>query len=192
LRERVFEFLAGLMTVLRLSPIMVIILGGLFLLDFASALFATVSIFGPIAPEPDVKTGWRPPALAASDPNQGVSVNGADADALMRPIFRKSRRPEMVENNASTKLERVEPPPSVAGFVLSAIVKVGKTARAFVVSSSQPEGKWLLVGEEIEGWKISEVRDSEVVLSNGDRYARLGLYPDDASRQEGTRKLLQQ
>jgi hypothetical protein len=101
-----------------------------------------------------------------------------DAQTLSRPIFWKSRRPRPIAAKSDRGDGFAGIPTAPAGLSLGAIIKSGASARAFVVSGEDPEGRWLALGESVQGWTIAEVGESELKLVNGAQSARLQLYPE--------------
>ena len=162
----------------RLSPLMLLLLGVLGVFVAFAAVLAIRSIDQPvaIATESVQRPDWRLPTLAASGPIRSKAAS-ADVETLTRPIFAKSRRPVVAQapqSEAGAKSsEDVSPP---AGLALAAITKFHGIKRAFIVSTSAPRGKWIDVGEQIEGWTIVDMEGSELTLKNNSRSARVRLY----------------
>ncbi|WP_400766856.1 hypothetical protein [Methylosinus sporium] len=168
----------ALMRELRLSPLAAMLLASLAAVDVAALAFALLAWIGPDESAPPAKSDWRPPS-ALSPASGPASLAREDAQTLSRPIFWKSRRPRP----AVAKSDRdgfAGIPTAPAGLALSAIVRSGGAVRAFVVSSDEPEGRWLTPGESVQGWTIAEVGELELKLVNGAQSARLQLYPEQS------------
>lgn len=178
MKPSVVEPLAASLTRLRLSPLMAMLLFGLGVLVAGAALFAIGSIVEPAGVEPLAKPEWQLPKLAASAPSPVPPVD-ADQQTLTRPIFAKSRRPSP-KANASARPELSDvPTPPPPGLALSAIAKFRDVKRAFIVTSSAPDGQWVAIGEPIDGWTVVDVHSLEVTLSSGGNNVQLKLYSDE-------------
>lgn len=167
---------------LRLSPLMAMILCALCVVDAGAALFALGSIFAPLAAPPQLEPEWRLPGAASSAPRQGARTSAGE-QTLARPIFSKSRRP-FAAPPVETQSKIEEAPVAATGLSVTAIVKTGGVKRVLIVSSAEPEGKWALEGERLEGWTIAEVRDFDVTLRNGQNVVQLKLYSDHPPTQD--------
>ncbi|BBU61761.1 hypothetical protein MSC49_16960 [Methylosinus sp. C49] len=165
----------ALMGELRLSPLAAMLLTSLAALDVAALAFALLAWIGPDDTASPAKSDWRPPSVLSSVSGPGPLAR-EDAQTLSRPIFWKSRRPRPIVAK-SDREGFAGIPTAPAGLSLSAIVRAGASARAFVVSSDDPEGRWLTPGESVQGWTIAEVGELELKLVNGAQSARLQLYP---------------
>lgn len=174
--RRLLRLLGGALEDLRLSPLTTIAIVAFCILDAGAALFLLRAAMRPIGLQAAPQAAWRLPTLAPDAPKKEMSAK-ADVQTLTRPIFFKSRRPPV---NARAEAAQVaEPPVESAQLTVSAIAKAGRAERAFLLSSAATEGRWLAVGEEIDGWTLAEVHTSEVVLRSGDSLVRLNLYPQE-------------
>ncbi|CAN2533653.1 hypothetical+protein [Methylocapsa aurea] len=162
---------------LRLSPLAVMLLALLAALDVAAFAFALLSVIGPDDAASPTKSDWRPPSVLASASGR-TAIARDDAQTLSRPIFWKSRRPRPIAAKADRGDGFAGIPSAPAGLSLEAIVRSGASVRAFVVSGEDPEGRWLTLGEAVQGWTIAEVGELELKLVNGAQSARLQLYPE--------------
>ncbi|MBG0808319.1 hypothetical protein IY145_02880 [Methylosinus sp. H3A] len=162
---------------LRLSPLAALLLASLAALDLAASAFALLSLIGPDEAASPPKTDWRPPSFVSPASGRAAAASD-DTQTLSRPIFWKTRRPRPT----AAKPDRGEGfagiPSAPAGLSLAAIVRSGASVRAFVVSGEDPEGRWLVPGESVQGWTIAEVGEVELKLVNGAQSARLQLYPE--------------
>lgn len=164
----------------RLSPLMAFILAAIAGAALLAALFALNAVMGPMgaafesgAPE------WKAPTLAIVELNPPKPAS-ADAQALTRPIFSKTRKPSPKAANARA----AEPVTSGApmGVCVAAIVKKGKAAaQAFVISAETPEGAWKKVGDAVDSWTISDISGDALKLRSGDGAATVPLYAEAPS-----------
>jgi hypothetical protein len=132
-------------------------------------------------------TGQAPvdPFAVLSNPVVAQSIDSLSA-TRERPIFSPNRRPPARPAAAPPPLVRradPAPPPSPPGVVLLGVVIGVDTARAFV--RSEPPDKTLRVGigDDIGGWKVSQIERHELVLSLGDRSATFKIF-DNAKTTE--------
>jgi hypothetical protein len=160
---------------------MAMLLAVLAALAAAAGAFALRAFVEPDAFATAVKTEWRPPAYAAGAPSQAKPAS-ADAQTLNRPIFFKSRRPfagakKDAAPAAAPRPEETAPPD---GLSLGGIAKFGREQRAFIVTRTEPEGKWFAAGETVDDWTVADIKGAELTLKNGSRTIRLQLYPHPA------------
>jgi hypothetical protein len=115
-------------------------------------------------------------------------------ETLARPIFRADRKPfvaaveapppvveETVE--AAPAAKPIEPP---QGLKLVGVMRDGEGQdRALVKSAQSPAASWLRIGDEIDGWRVSGISGSAVILSADTASVTLDLYPV-AANQAGT------
>jgi hypothetical protein len=157
---------------LRFSPLMSMTLAALLLVNLTGA-FALWQALLPGSPgDAAPNAEWRAPRLPQAD-----AATKTDGDAypqtLSRPLFSKSRQPSVVKSAAAA--------PALAAassdLRLAAVVFSDDTHRAFVISASTPGGKWVALGDDIDGWTIARMQSEFVVLQNGDASVALKLYP---------------
>ncbi len=163
----------------RLSPLMSIILAFLLATTASAVLFAIYAMLGPEGGEMEVKAPeWTPPtqAVVKLDPPKTAAD---DVQSLTRPIFSKSRRPS--PRSAPARAEPVAAPiaSNADGLTVYAIVRNGTTNQAFIISVEAPEGAWKTIGDTVDAWTISSIDAAELTLKNGDRSAKLRLYPEN-------------
>jgi hypothetical protein len=113
-----------------------------------------------------------------SNPIVAQSIDSLSA-TRERPLFSPTRRPPVRPAAAPAPLVRradPAPPPSPPGVVLLGVVIGADTARAFV--RSEPPDKTLRVGigDDIGGWKVSQIERRELVLSLGERSATFKIF----------------
>lgn len=167
------------------SPLMLMqlaVCGAFLVVSLFSLLWAM--IFNPGALD-NRKAAWRPPVLEGKSPFDQAQPQNTSA-AFTRPIFNKSRKPSDKDKKktdetsaAALPATPVEPPP---GAVLSAIIKQGSVENAFIISTSDPQGKWLKVGDNFEGWTLTKIEATKVLLKSGDMETTLKLYTEDKNQ----------
>jgi hypothetical protein len=102
---------------------------------------------------------------------------------LDRPLFSPSRRPPappppppppVVQGPAPPA-----PPPPPPNLVLFGVVMDGEGARALVRAGADKKLVRAQIGDEIDGWKVSQIEGRKVVLSLDGRFATFRLFNDD-------------
>jgi hypothetical protein len=99
---------------------------------------------------------------------------------LNRPLFSPSRRPPapsplpVVQGPASPV-----PPPPPPSLVLLGVVMDGESARVLVRAGADKKLMRAQIGDEIDGWKVSQIEARKVVLSLDGRFATFNLFNDD-------------
>jgi hypothetical protein len=165
------------------TPLEAIFLCGFAVLDAAAAAFFAVSAREAATSVTEIKSEWRPPSLTLAAPPQ-IKPPTADQETLTRPIFSKTRHPFVTQavKGEKSKVAGADAPTLPTGLALRAIVKLGGAkARIFVISKSLGDGKWLGVGDAIEGWSVEAIQPLNVVLRNGDHIAQVPFdYSDRA------------
>jgi len=99
----------------------------------------------------------------------------SDNDALARPIFSKSRRPNLKENFGTTDIDNSFSN-TQTNMHLVAIMKFNKETKAFIESASSPEGLWVKIGDILDGKTIKKISTTTVILAEGENDLRLSLY----------------
>ncbi len=162
---------------LRLSPLMMMALGGLAATALGCAIFALSSFWAPTLAPPPANSEWRPPSLDADSADAGKAPS-EDKETLSRPIFFKNRRPQPRPAAGAARAQTAQP---AEGLSLGAIIKFRDAGRALVVTTASPEGKWLETGDNIDGWTVQSIERSELTLHNGEQTVVLKLYPDGSN-----------
>lgn len=167
----------------RLSPLMLASLALLANTTTLSAFFLLRALIGWGDPEAATIADWRPPAapLAASPPS---AASMADTQTLTRPVFAKSRRPSPQPLASGASLG-TGPQPALG---VEAIVFSNGGPRAYLAGQGAGSGDWYVVGQLADGWTVSEIRPSELVLKSGERSAILSLYPETMAPDEAEKK----
>ena len=125
-------------------------------------------------------------AVAPDNPVAAQSLDQLSA-TLNRPLFSPSRRPP------------APPPPAAAGRVGRRAVSTtssatepgsfgvvidGEDARAVVRTAAGGKLLRAQIGDDIEGWKVSQIEGRKVVLSLDGRFATFTLFSDDREKRE--------
>lgn len=157
-----------------LSPLGAMRLAALAALDLAALAFAIGAVVGGGDEAQPPKTEWRPPRLLAPPAERGVA--DGEGAILSRPIFWRARRPLPPSASDRKTDPSAQAATTASGFTVAGIVKLGPEARAFLVSPSSPDGKWIVKGDNVDGWTINDITDLDVTLSDGAQTARLRLF----------------
>jgi hypothetical protein len=125
-------------------------------------------------------TGQAPvdPFAVLSNPVVAQSIDSLSA-TRERPLFSPTRRPPARPAAAPPPLVRradPAPPPSLPGVVLLGVVIGADTARAVVRSEAADKTLRVGIGDDIGGWRVSQIERHELVLSLGDRSATFKIF----------------
>ncbi len=104
-----------------------------------------------------------------------------EKDILERPIFFSSRRPfhRPISGHYPFSPRTNYSSGGHNDLILKGIAIASSYARAFLFSATNPDGKWLSKGDNVDGWGIAEIRSDRVVLANSQHERRtVLLYPD--------------
>jgi len=126
----------------------------------------------------------RPSALA--NPVAAQSLDQLSA-TLHRPLFSPSRKPPAPPPPPPPPVVQATPPPappSPPNLVLFGVVMDGKDARAVVRTGVDKKMLRAQIGDEIDGWKVSQIEGRKVVLSQDGRFATFTLFTDDRARSD--------
>ena len=103
-----------------------------------------------------------------------------------RPLFSPSRRPPGPVAQAPEPPVPPAPPPHL---VLSGIVMDGQSARAVVRVGAERKILHAQIGDDIGGWKVSQIEGRKLVLSLDGRVATFTLFDrEPASRNAGNQR----
>jgi general secretion pathway protein N len=136
---------------------------------------------------------WTAEALGADaqaqaqDPNQVTLSNPLAAQTMERlsatvdrPLFSPSRRGQVVAPVARSEPQTPQlPPPSL---VLSGVVMDGQGAQVVVVVGPEKRVLRAQIGDEIDGWTVTQIEGRKVVLSLGGRFATFTLFNRDVDQ----------
>jgi hypothetical protein len=70
----------------------------------------------------------------------------------------------------------------VENLALKGILLNATLRRALVVSPSNPQGRWLDLGAEVEGWKLEEITTAAVRLAREQHSTELRLYTEQPAQ----------
>jgi general secretion pathway protein N len=126
------------------------------------------------------------PPAAPSNPVAAQSLDQLST-MLDRPLFSPSRRPPAPPPAPAPVMQVAEPaapPPPPPNLVLFGVVMDGESARAVVRAGADKKLVRAQIGDEIEGWKVSQIDGRKVVLSLDGRFATFTLFSDDRGKSE--------
>jgi hypothetical protein len=124
------------------------------------------------------------PAAALSNPVAAQSLDQLST-TLDRPLFSPSRRPPAPPPPPVVQAaEPPAPPAPPPNLVLFGVVMDGEGARAVVRSGADKKLVRAQIGDEIEGWKVSQIEGRKVVLSLDGRFATFTLFSDDRGKSD--------
>jgi len=126
------------------------------------------------------------PAAAPSNPVGAQSLEQLST-IVDRPLFSPSRRPPAPPPAPPPIVQAAEPPapsPPPPNLVLFGVVMDGEGARAVLRAGADKKLVRAQIGDEIEGWKVSQIEGRKVVLSLDGRFATFTLFSDDRGKSE--------
>jgi hypothetical protein len=135
----------------------------------------------------------EPGAVAMAEtpaaPANPVAAQSLDqlSTTLGRPLFSPSRRPPAPPPAPPPVVEVAEPaapPPPPPNLVLFGVVMDGEGARAVVRAGADRKLLRAQIGDEIDGWKVSQIEGRKVVLSLDGRFATFRLFSDDRGKSD--------
>jgi len=147
---------------------------------FILLLFLSASAFSTAARTEEQERS----AAAAANP---VAAQPLDqlSTILDRPLFSPSRRPPAPPPPPVVQAPPPPaPPPPPPDLVLFGVVMDGEGARAVVRAGADKKILRAQIGDEIDGWKVSQIEGRKVVLSLDGRFATFKLFNDDRGRSE--------
>jgi len=147
---------------------------------FFALMFWSVVVPGAVAQPQD------PPAAAPSNPVAAQSLDQLST-ILDRPLFSPTRRPPAPPPAPPPIVQAAEPlapPPPPPNLVLFGVVMDGEGARAVVRAGADKKLVRAQIGDEIDGWKVSQIEGRKVVLSLDGRFATFTLFSDDRGKSE--------
>lgn len=107
------------------------------------------------------------------------------SQTLARPLFNANRRPRAPEAAIAKAPEAPAPSPPQAPasppaqLHLIGLMRNGNSApRALIRVESAPTATWINLGDEIAGWRLSEVNADHVVIEGSGQRVQLVLYSD--------------
>jgi hypothetical protein len=144
--------------------------------DFFSVLFVSVLGFAvAAAQQPEQSSALSNPIAAQSLSKLSVTLD--------HPLFSPNRRPPAppppIEQTAAPSA-----PPSEPKLILLGVVMDGEGARAILRTSADRKILRAQIGDDIDGWKVSQIEGRKMVLSLDGRFATFTLFSGDRERQE--------
>lgn len=144
------------------------------------ALFAAALVSIPIARADGLTPPTQNPPRAPENPIAAISLNQLAA-TRERPLFAPDRR----RPNAALIISHAKPPaPDPPRLSLSGVVvdKNGPTA----VVRSDPGGKARRVrlGDDVGGWRVTQIDRQQLVISLDDRSAAVRMFKSDHSSKQ--------
>ena len=128
----------------------------------------------------------QPPAAPANP----VAAQALDklSTTLDRPLFSPSRRPPAPPPPPPPVAQAPPPPPPPPpNLVLFGVVMDGEGARAVVRAGADRKLLRAQIGDDIDGWKVSQIEGRKVVLSLDGRFATFTMFSDDRAKSDAAR-----
>ena len=119
------------------------------------------------------------PESTLANPLAAQPLDGLSA-TIGRPLFSSSRRPPPPP---PPPVVQAAPPPTAApppNVVLVGIVMDGENARAIMRNGAENRTIRAQIGDDVGGWKVSQIDGRKVVLSLDDRFATFMLFNRDS------------
>jgi hypothetical protein len=117
-----------------------------------------------------------------ANPLQAQSLDRLSA-TRDRPLFSPSRRPIPPPPPPVAREPEVVPPPPPPSVTVVGIVLDGEGARAIVRSGMGKKVERVQIGDDVGGWKVSQIEGRRLVLSLGERLATFTLFNDERGKQ---------
>jgi len=152
----------------------------------AAAVFSVLLVSGLASDAAAVAEEKQPSPATLSNPVAAQPLDQLSA-TLDRPLFSPTRHPPPPPPPPSPAVQVVAPPPpppSPPNLVLFGVVIDGEGARAVV----RADNKLLRaqIGDDIDGWKVSQIEGRKMVLSLDGRFATFTLFSDGREKQQAT------
>jgi hypothetical protein len=152
------------------------------------AAFIGVLLASALAADPAAVAEEQGPATAKlSNPVAAQSLDQLSA-TLDHPLFSPSRRPPAPPPPPPPPAEPAAapppPPPPPPDLVLFGVVMDGEGARAVVRAGADRKLLRAQIGDDIDGWKVSQIEGRKVVLSLDGRFATFTLFSSDREKRE--------
>ena len=107
---------------------------------------------------------------------------------LDRPLFSPTRRrpaPSPVTQAVAPSAPQQQPPT----LTLFGVAMDSEQARALIRTDRDKKILRARIGDDIDGWKVSQIEGQKVVLSLGERFVTLTLFDNDRMKAEAASKL---
>jgi hypothetical protein len=153
-------------------------------------IVVTVMLSAASAPAWAADEMTRPAGAADSvrhdDPLAAVPLESLTA-TRERPLFSPSRRPPPPPASPVVQIPAPPPPlPDAPRVVLVGIVLDSDRARAILRVGSDDKVMRVGIGDDVGGWKVSQIEGQRLVVSLGDRSVTFTLFKRDGARQPTT------
>ena len=153
-------------------------------------MIASLVLFSPMALAADASEPSNPPSeAAAANPLAAWSLDRLSA-TRERPLFAPSRHPPPPPPAPVVARREEAPPAPPPSLVLLGIITEGKTARAMVRTDASSKVVRARLGDDIGGWKVTQIEPRRLVLSNDDRSFSFGLFDRMGSDHAAARALV--
>jgi general secretion pathway protein N len=146
---------------------------------FILLLFLSASAFSTAARTEEQERS----AAASANPVAALPLDQLST-ILDRPLFSPSRRPPAPPPPPVVQAPPPPAPPPPPDLVLFGVVMDGEGARAVVRAGADKKILRAQIGDDIDGWKVSQIEGRKVVLSLDGRFATFKLFNDDRARSE--------
>ena len=159
-------------------------LAGLVALNLGLFNALRLAIVHPVRVEPASLAPWNPHLTGPAESAWQPAPAELFSQSMTRPIFSRTRLPfkppqPVLPAPPPMPLPAIVPPRQAEeGIALLGIVLSGDTRRALLRLRAFPQGKWVTVGEEVNGWRLSEVAPDRVMLQAVGQSLQLKLYRD--------------
>jgi len=139
-------------------------------LALALLLIWTTDALGVDAPTPAQASN----EVTLSNPLAALTMERLSA-IVDRPLFSPSRRRAPTPAVARDPEPQTAPPPPPS-LVLSGVAMDGEGAHVVVLVGPERRVLRAQIGDEIGGWKVTQIEGRKLVLSLGDRFATFTLF----------------
>jgi hypothetical protein len=170
-----------------------------------SALAAFVMLGAPLDLASRTAVTWVPPPDQSAPQAPVSTAQDVLADVLARPVFLPGRKPfqpppppapaPQAEVPPPVVMEPAAPPPAPApvapapppplNATLKGVLLTDALDKAYLVYPQSPDGAWVTVGMEIDGWKLTRIAKDQVTLVLGGQKLVLQLYVDNPAMPVG-------
>lgn len=117
------------------------------------------------------------PSLAAPELPPISAALQEDRAAADKPLFHVDRKPFVGRLLAADEPGFIDEDATVAPFALKGVLLSDSLARASLHSNHSGERRWVNRGETIDGWTLSSITASQIILTRNEHQTTLKLYP---------------
>ena len=100
---------------------------------------------------------------------------------LQRPLFAPSRKPPPPEPPPVVRAEEPPPPPQQPTVVLVGTMIDAQGPQAILRSGSDNKDLRVRVGDDLSGWKITDIDEGHLTLALNDRTFSVALFPENTN-----------